>query len=111
MANKFNLKIATQLDSKGIEQLRGKLNEITNILEQYKTKTNSFNESMGKVLETTKNVTKALEESFNKDLGTVNLNKFNQSLKQTGTSLSQVQKTLTSCGSVGGSAWSDLNSK
>lgn len=111
MANKFNLKIGTQLDSKGIEQLRGKLNEITNILEQYKTKTNSFNESMGKVLETTKNVTKALEESFNKDLGTVNLNKFNQSLKQTGTSLSQVQKTLTSCGSVGVSAWSDLNSK
>lgn len=111
MANKFNLKISTQLDSKGIEQLKGKLNEITNILEQYKTKTKDFNSGMSNVLETTKNVTKAIEDSFNKDLGTVNLNKFNQSLKQTGTSLNQVQKTLTSCGSTGVSAWSDLNSK
>ena len=111
MANKFNLRIGTSIDKKAIEELKKEFIDIQNVLEQYKQKTGSMNTEMQTVLKTSTAVSKALESSFNKDLGTVNINKFNESLKKSGTTITQVQKAFTSCGSVGAKAWADLSSK
>ena len=111
MANKFNLRIGTSIDKKAIEELKKEFIDIQNVLEQYKQKTGSMNTEMQTVLKTSTAVSKALESSFNKDLGTVNINKVNESLKKSATTITQVQKAFTSCGSVGAKAWADLNSK
>ena len=56
-------------------------------------------------------VEKALEKAFNKDLGTLNIAKFNRTLKDSGKGLNDVYRSFTSAGAAGQSAFRNITAQ
>lgn len=68
-------------------------------------------QELKEIRETVTTVRQALSSSFNKDLGTVNVTKFNSELSKAGLTLNQVYQTLSKAGTQGVSAFRNLTSE
>lgn len=69
------------------------------------------NTQLKEIRETVTTVRQALTNSFNKDLGTVNITKFNSELSKTGLNLQQVYTTLAKAGTKGQNAFRNLTTE
>ena len=64
-----------------------------------------------KIREESENVKKALESAYNVRLNTVNIESFNKSLKESGSSIDQVYQSFKAAGPAGESAFKSLSSQ
>ena len=112
MANnriQFDLGIKTNTDLTGINQLKKELAALKRDMADPNLLGGAFNSK--DIMEITNNirkVEKALDAAFDKDLNSLNLDKFNNSLKRSNTSLKDVQKTFQRIGPEGSKAFNNL---
>ena len=119
-SKKITYGIGFNVDTSGLQQVRTELKNIGEMtLKDLKlidpTKTQA---DLDKIKESAKTVQKALEESFNPKLGTVNVNKFNDSIKESqslssGAALSfaQLGQNVSSIGTNGVIAFRNLTTE
>ena len=95
MANKITYNIGFNVDSSGLKQVQAELQKIQSMtLDELKiidpaTTIRDFNE----IQQAAAHLSTALEKSLNPKLGTINVDKFNQTLKSTGSTLSSIELT------------------
>lgn len=110
--NRIRFDVDFNVKQEQLKSLKTELQTITNMLGSAKagsTKIPLTNE-LEKAGETAQRLSSILDRSFNKDLGTVNITKFNSLLGQSNLSLQQVKANLEAQGSVGATAWNRLSS-
>ena len=105
--------VGFKTDKSGLSQIKKSLEEIRNLTQQ------DVSQSMGvetstaqKNLQTARKeaiaVENAIRKAFNQKLNTVNIDKFNQSLAQSKTSLAQVYQNFSNVGATGQNAFRNL---
>lgn len=105
--------VGFKTDKSGLSQIKKSLEEIRNLTQQ------DISQSMGVDTSTAQKnlqaarkeavaVETAFRKAFNQKLNTVNIDKFNQSLKQSNTSLQQVYQNFSSVGAIGQNAFRNL---
>ena len=105
--------VGFKTDKSGLSQIKKSLEEIRNLTQQ------DISQSMGVDTSTAQKnlqaarkeavaVETAFRKAFNQKLNTVNIDKFNQSLKQSNTSLQQVYQNFSSVGATGQNAFRNL---
>ena len=105
--------VGFKTDKSGLNQIKKSLEEIRNLTQQ------DISQSMGVDTSTAQKnlqaarkeavaVETAFRKAFNQKLNTVNIDKFNQSLKQSNTSLQQVYQNFSSVGATGQNAFRTL---
>ena len=110
---RFDYTIGFKTDKSGLNQIKKSLEEIRNLTQQ------GVSSSMGVDISTAQEnlqtarkeaiaVENAFRKAFNQKLNTVNIDKFNQSLKQSNTSLQQVYQNFSSVGVTGQNAFRTL---
>ena len=101
--NKINFEIGFTTNLKNLNQLKSELAEIRKL-----TQSTSFSlpaDQVGNVLKSANNLEHAMTAAFNPKLNTVNVQKFNNILKQSGTNLAEIQKNFSTLGAVGNKAF------
>ena len=111
MASTFNIKIATQLESRGIDELSNKFNLMSTTINNTNRNINGLSTGLKTSKKDAEALVTALNRSYNADMGRLNLTEFNNSLKNAGTNIQSVQQSLLSCGSRGVTTWNDLSSR
>lgn len=114
-SNTVSYDITTNLNSKGIDQLRSKLNEVQKVLYQIQQMkgaekfTNVVdNKSINESYETIKKIQKAMTESTNFATGQLSASQFDAALKKADVSATQLVKTFKQAGTVGQQAFNSL---
>ena len=113
-SNSINFSIGLNVDKTAINQLKTSLQEIQRITQHDLNMDDNLNAKQAvvdleAVKKTAKEVEKALDKAFNKDLGTLNVSKFNQSLKQI--DLQKIYTQFNSIGSVGQAAFRNMTTE
>ena len=90
MAN-VNIKVGYTVDKTGLNELDKILN---NISVQAKMPGQEINQELQKAASTARQLSTILDKSFNRDLGTVNVSKFNQELLKTHLDMNSIKKDL-----------------
>lgn len=101
--NKINFEIGFTTNLKNLNQMKSELAEIRKL-----TQSTSFSlpaDQVGNVLKSANNLEHAMTAAFNPKLNTVNVQKFNNILKQSGTNLAEIQKNFSTLGAVGNKAF------
>ena len=104
MANKINFEVGFTTNSKGLQELKSELAEIRALASNDK----GFGGDLSKIqamVKSANDLEYAMTAAFDVDLNTVNIQKFNQILKQSKTDLSQIQQNLAYAGTAGQSAF------
>lgn len=105
--------VGFKTDKSGLNQVKKSLEEIRNLSQNDLAKAMNIDTSTAqKNLLTARQeaiaVENAFRKAFNQKLNTVNIDKFNQSLKQSNTSLQQVYQNFSSVGATGQNAFRNL---
>lgn len=108
-SNKINFEVDFQVNSANLQKLQSELRNVTTSMNHAKA-TNTLTKELEEAGTLARKLGDIIDTSFNKDLGTVNVSKFNKQLKETGMDLATVQSKLTSVGSSGVNAWNRLSS-
>ena len=105
--NKINFEVGFQINSNNLRDLQKQLTQITTTMNNAKAggKLTKELEEAGTMA---RQLSSILESSFNKDLGTLNITKFNEGLKQAGITSEQVRASLIGQGNAGVAAYSKL---
>lgn len=112
--NSINFSVGFNVDKTAISQLKTSLQEIQRMTQNdlnldtigdFKQAVNDLE----KVKQTAKEVEKALDKAFNKNLGTLNVSKFNQELSKLG--LKNIYNQFNSIGSAGQSAFRNMTTE
>lgn len=104
----FSIGIKTNYDAEGIRRLQSDLSK----LQQNASKNMNFFGDTSKMQESLKaaqNLKIALSEAYNPKLGTLTIDRFNQSLKKSGTTLKELQVGMHNFGSAGDIAFSNAS--
>ena len=115
MANgSIQLSVGFNVDKTAINQLKTSLQEIQRMTQHDLNLDDSLNAKQAAidleaVKKTAKEVENALDKAFNKNLGTLNVSKFNQSLKQL--DLQKIYTQFNSIGSVGQAAFRNMTTE
>ena len=107
MANKqmnFTVGIRTTYDAKGVNQLKNDLTSLAT-LGSRKSFFANFSSEAPVAIQAANTLKNALTQAYNPKLGTATLNRFNQSIKQSGMSLKEVQAGLHNFGVQGDMAF------
>lgn len=114
-SNTVSYNITTNLNSKGVDDLRKKLSEVQKQLYQIQQMkgANKFgdiidNKSVNESYETIKKIQKALTEATDFNTGQLNASQFESSLKKANVSTTQLVKTFKDAGSSGQRAFNTL---
>ena len=83
----------------------------TNALNMDTSKIQNINTDFQAVLNTVNSVEAALKNSFNADLGSINVSKFQQELQSCGMSINTVRQHLNSAGAEGQAAFRNLTTQ
>lgn len=108
MANNmtFSIGLKTNYDASGVNQLKKELQDIQNLTS---VSTGFINKSNVKDLmamtSAANELERALDAAYDPQLNTVSIDKFNQSLKNSGTNIQKVQQDLSKAGIVGQQAF------
>lgn len=109
MANtRINVGIGFQIDKTGLNALQNELNKIA---VEASLPSNKLNAGLQEAAQTAKVVENALNKAFNVNLGTANISKFNQELKNNNLTIQQVRTNLTKAGMNGANAFNLLGSQ
>ena len=102
---RFNYKIGFSVDKAGLEEMQSIFQRIDNQATQAGDKATAGLKRAG---ETARKLDAILDKTFNTELGTLNVTKFNQELQKSGLTLKQVKSDLTSAGGQGVVAYNRL---
>lgn len=105
MAN-VNIKVGYVIDKSGLSELQKTLDTIS---VQAKLPGKEMDTGLQKAATTARQLSTILDKSFNKDLGTINITKFNQELLKTHLDMSTIKKDLENV-AQGSSAFNILSS-
>ena len=106
--NRINFEVDFQVNSSNLQKLQSELRNVTTSMNHARA-TNTLTKELEEAGTLARKLGDIIDTSFNKDLGTMNVAKFNKQLKETGIDLSTVQSKLTSVGSSGINAWNRLS--
>jgi TP901 family phage tail tape measure protein len=113
MANKITYDIGFNVNNSGLQQVRTELQNIGSmtlkdlkLIDATATKT-----ELNEIKESAHAVGAAIEASFNPKLGTINVDKFNSSLKGSGQTVAQIEANFAKMGSAGKTAFRNLTSE
>ena len=107
MANRnINVGIGFSVDKTGLNTLQSELQQISNRVKNMKPE--DLNQGLVQAGQTAQKLDGILEKTFNSNLGTLNVTKFNQELAKSGMTLKSVQTDLTNIGSQGATAYNRL---
>ena len=112
MANKIKYDVQFGINKASLNGIKQELNQLKNLTKKdlIKIDGQSAIETLGKINEQAQNVEQALTKAYNFKLGTVNIESFNNSLKQSGSSIQQVYNEFSKAGVVGENAFRNLTS-
>ena len=112
MANKIKYDVQFGINRGSLNGIKKELNQLKNLTKKdlIKIDGQSAIETLGKINEQAQNVEQALTKAYNFKLGTVNIESFNDSLKQSGSSIQQVYNEFSKAGVAGENAFRDLTS-
>ena len=105
--NKINFEVGFQVNSNNLKELQSQLTKVTTIMNNAKA-SGKLTKELEEAGTMAKQLSSILETSFNRDLGTVNISKFNQGLKQAGITSEQVRTSLIGQGNAGVAAYAKL---
>ena len=106
MANgTFNLNVKTKADLTELNKLKAELQNIRALMSNPDYTKGMGLASIREATQASKDLEKALNSAYDTKLNTINIDKFNQSLRNSGTSLAEVQQGLTKAGAAGKSAF------
>lgn len=104
----INCKIGFQTDKTGLQELQTQLNRIQ-MAAQANNVGDKINQSLQQAGRTAQQLSNILSQSTNMDLGTVNITKFSQGLKQAKLSVQQLKTDLSAAGTAGATAFNTLS--
>ena len=107
--NKINFEVGFQINSNNLRDLQKQLTQITTTMNNAKA-SGKLTDELREAGTMARQLSSILESSFNKDLGTLNITKFNEGLKQAGITSEQVRTSLIGQGNAGVAAYSKLTS-
>ena len=115
MANQIRYQVGFDVQQNNLNQLKASLQDlqklkISDIMKINETDAASATSALNKIKDEAGKVEDALKQAFNTKLNTVNIETFNQSLKQSGTSIEQVYQAFRAAGSTGETAFRSLSS-
>ena len=105
--NKINFEVGFQINSNNLRDLQKQLTQITTTMNNAKA-SGKLTDELREAGVMARQLSSILESSFNKDLGTLNITKFNEGLKQAGITSEQVRASLIGQGNAGVAAYSKL---
>lgn len=115
MANQIRYQVGFDVQQSNLSQLKASLQDlqkmkISDIVKINETDAASATNALNKIKQEAGNVETALRQAFNTKLNTVNIETFNQSLKNAGTSIEQIYAAFKSAGTAGENAFRSLSS-
>ena len=116
MANQIRYQVDFNVKGNSLNQLKSSLQslqklKISDVMKINNMDTSSAVSALGHIKEQALNVEKALKESFNVKLNTTNIDTFNQSLKNSGSSIEQVFNAFKTGGVAGENTFRALSSQ
>lgn len=106
--NKVEYRISTVLDSSGLDNLQKKIAETQKSIQEMASKNLIDPSKAREATDTISKLQTSLANSFNGKFNQVDASKFLDNLKASGTSLSQVQKSLAAGGASGQAAFNNI---
>lgn len=103
--NRVEFQIGYSVDKSGLEQMQSMFQQIANKAQEPGKK---ISDGLKKAGETAATLDKILERTFNSDLGTLNVTKFNQELAKSNLTLKDVKNNLVAEGNLGATAYNKL---
>ena len=103
--NRIQIGIGFNVDKSGLEQLQSLIQQIAN---RGKDPGQKMNDGLRKAASTAEQLNTILAKTFNSDLGTLNVMKFNQELTKSGMTMQSIQKDFSKAGSSGALAYNRL---
>lgn len=109
--NRIDFEVGLNLNSASFAKLQGELTKVINLANNANASPKqTLSKDLEQAAEAAKNLQDILDKSYNKDLGTINIAKFNSLLHESNTSVNQLQTELTRGGSAGAAAFARLTS-
>ena len=105
MANRINFQIGYTVDKAGLSEMQSLFQRIANLA---KEPGNELKTGLQQAAATANTLDGILEKTFNTNLGTLNVTKFNQELAKSGMTLKTVQADLSKIGNQGATAYNRL---
>lgn len=115
--SKINFSIGFNTDKTTLNEIKTSLNEIQKMTSSDLMSLNkgmdlaTANTQLKEIRQTASTVQQALSNSFNKDLGTTNITKFNNELAKSGLSLTQIASTFNAAGAKGQAAFRNITTE
>ena len=106
--NRINFEVGFEINRSNLQQLQSELSKVIATMNNAKA-SGKLTAELREAGTMAKQLSSILETSFNQDLGTLNLTKFNEGLRRTGTTLEQVKSSLTAQGTAGATAWNKIS--
>ena len=115
MADQIRYQVGFDIQQNSLNRLKASLQDLqklkpSDIMKINDTDVASATSALDKIEKEAEKVEDALKQAFNTKLNTVNVETFNQSLKQSGTSIEQVYQAFRAAGSTGEVAFRSLSS-
>lgn len=116
MANQIRYQVGFDIQQNNLNQLKNSLQElqkmkISDVMKINDSDAASATSALNKIKEQAGKVEDALKQAFNTKLNTVNIETFNQSLQQSGTSIEQIYQAFRAAGTTGENAFRSLSSQ
>ena len=113
MANQIKYQVGFDIQKEGLNQLKSSLQQIqklkiSDVMKINNTDAASATETLRQVKTQATNVENALKKAFNTKLNTLNIEQFNKTLKNSGSSISQVQQAFSQVGAAGQAAFNNV---
>lgn len=115
--SKINFSIGFNTDKTTLNEIKTSLSEIQKMTSSDLMSLNkgmdltTANTQLKEIRQTASTVQQALSNSFNKDLGTTNITKFNNELAKSGLSLTQIASTFNAAGAKGQAAFRNITTE
>lgn len=113
MANKLTYDVGFNVNNTDLQQIKTELQNISSMtLKDLKLiDANATKAELNEIKQSAQVVGTAIESSFNPKLGTINVDKFNTSLKNSGQTLTQIEANFAKMGTAGKTAFRNLTSE
>ena len=105
-SNRVNFEIGFSVDKSGLEQMQSLFQQIAN---RAKDTTKPIDDGLKRAAQTATTLDGILEKTFNTDLGSLNVTKFNQEMNKAGLTLKSVKADLAGAGNQGATAFNRLS--
>ena len=105
-SNRVNFEIGFSVDKSGLEQMQSLFQQIAN---KAKDTTKPIDDGLKRAAQTATTLDGILEKTFNTDLGSLNVTKFNQEMNKAGLTLKSVKADLAGAGNQGATAFNRLS--